>query len=142
MESHDFLRSEFPGVQHIKIERTVMTIQTIPARYRVAMCDYMKSRRYFHQEKAYSVLGGRCALCGDYEGLRLRFLDTNNPLKAKYAHSPATLHRRLCHEPNLRPELRLLCRLCRLDERRSITSSTEDTAKTITEGLHKNELLS
>jgi hypothetical protein len=92
-----------------------MTIQSLPARHRVAVYDYVKSRRLHHQEHAYELLGERCAICGSKDELRLRFLDSNHPLKMKYAHSPATLYRRLCYEPNLRQEVRLLCRLCRLE---------------------------
>jgi len=92
-----------------------MTIQSLPARHRVAVYDYVKSRRLHHQEQAYKLLGERCFACGSNDELRLRFLDSNHPLKAKYAHSPATLHRRLCHEPSLRQEVSLLCRLCRLE---------------------------
>ena len=104
-----------------------MTITlTLPARHRVAVYDYVKGRRLFHQEQAYKLLGEQCSACGSSDGLRLRFLDPNNPLRAKYAHSPSTLYRRLCNEPSLRQEVRLLCRLCRLDGKPS-TSADQAT---------------
>ena len=92
------------------------TTQALPARHRVAVYDYVKSRRLHHQEQAYKLLGERCAICGSKDALRLRFLDPDNPLSKKYAHSPTTLYRRLCNEPSLRQEVRLLCRLCRLEK--------------------------
>jgi hypothetical protein len=85
--------------------------------HRIALYDYVRNRRHELQKDAYRLLGGKCAICGSSEQLRLRFIQSNNPLAKKYHHSPATLHRRICREPELRRELHLLCRVCRLDGR-------------------------
>jgi len=91
-----------------------MNFSSVPVEHRIALYDHFKNRRRASQEEAYSVLGGKCSVCGSTDDLRHRFVDANNPLKSLYRTNPPTLYRRICFEPHLRAELHLLCRVCRL----------------------------
>jgi hypothetical protein len=92
---------------------------SVPAVHRIALYDHVRNRRVHYQQQAFKLLGGKCANCECAEGLRLRFLHHGNSLAKKYQHSPSTLHRRICREPELRKEINLLCRACRLAAPRS-----------------------
>jgi hypothetical protein len=93
----------------------------IPAVHRIALYDHVRNLRLQLQNEAFAVLGNKCAICGSLENLRLTFIQFDNPLARKYQHSPSTLHRRICREPEIREAVRLLCRPCRLDRRSRLT---------------------
>lgn len=91
-----------------------MTDSTIPAEHLLALYDYNKSRRDAYKEKAYTILGSKCSLCGSADTLRHRFIDPCHPLAGRYQTNPVTLFRRICHEPELQNDLYLICRECRI----------------------------
>ena len=88
----------------------------LPIRQRIALYDYFKVRRLAWQTAAFRKLGNQCAKCGSKEALRVRFCDAENPLFVKYRTNYVTLFRRICLEPEVRFQVRLLCRGCSLSE--------------------------
>jgi hypothetical protein len=93
---------------------------------RMALYNYFKTRRLAYRAEALRALGSQCSLCGGLDDLRVRFKDRANELRDKYRSNPVTLYRRLCNEPELREQLMLLCRSCRLSHP---ANSTEEGSK-------------
>jgi hypothetical protein len=91
-----------------------MTVSRIPAEHLRALYDYNKARREAYKEQAYMILGAKCSLCGSTDTLRHRFVDEFDPRANQYRTNPITLFRRICIEPELRNDLYLICRECRI----------------------------
>ena len=89
---------------------------SLPIEHRIALYDHYKHRRAAYQKQAFNLLGSKCA-CGSTDNLRLRFIDPNHPMGRRYRTNPSTLYRKIFLEPELRAEVRLLCRECRLSTR-------------------------
>jgi hypothetical protein len=118
-----------------------MAVSHIPAEHLVALYDHNKNRRIEYQQEAYRILGGKCSLCGSSNILRHRFIDPLHPLANRYRTNPVTLFRRICMDLDLRNDLRLICRECRLALHRTnpknagdVTPNQKSLDKTTMEG--------
>lgn len=91
------------------------------AKQRIALSIYHKCWRAGHRRRAFNSFGAKCSTCGVEESatndLRFRFIDPNDPLKAKYRTNAVTLHRRLWRQPILRTRVVLLCNICRIERK-------------------------
>ena len=92
-----------------------MSKHILPTVHRMALIDHLKQLKLDLQQEVFNLLGGKCAICGTTEGLRLRFCLRDNPLATEYRNHPTTLYRRIIREPEMKNSVHLLCRPCRLD---------------------------
>jgi hypothetical protein len=93
-----------------------MNMSTRSVEDRIALYDHYRDRKRALQEEVFTLLGGKCIRCGSIGNLRVRFVDPAHPLIDRYRTNPGTLYRRISIEPDLRSEVHLLCRNCRLNQ--------------------------
>jgi len=94
-----------------------MNFRKATAERRIALYNQRSSLQAAYREKAYGILGGKCAICGSVETLRHRFYDASHLLVARTRTNPISLFRCLFRKPELAENLYLICRECRIAHR-------------------------